>query len=165
MAIRKRVTARFGLAVRTGLLALVYGTALPATGADLLGLSAAPLAVELAAGSPALVVLWTPGCMACRKSLAEIDRFIMMAAQQGVVVRSMVPASALDDARALLARRGLTLPVVAADERLDAATLRMLLDTPLAYAVDRNGQIAAARGGLLGVWVLEGLAEAARGRE
>ncbi|MBD5801450.1 hypothetical protein AZOA_08640 [Azoarcus sp. Aa7] len=36
----------------------------------------------------------------------------------------------------------------------------------LAYAaVDREGRIVASRGGLLGVWVLEGLAHAAKGGE
>nr|WP_198149673.1 redoxin domain-containing protein [Azoarcus sp. CIB] len=137
----------------------------PAQAADLAALSAAPVAVQLAAGSPAVVVLWTPGCMACRKSLGEIDRFVAMAAKDGVAVRTIVPAGVYDDAREMLVRRGLTLSVVADENRLDATTQRILLDNPLAYAVDRDGKIAATRGGLLGVFVLEGLAHAAKGGE
>lgn len=144
-------------------LALVAG--MPARAADLAALSAAPVAVQLAAGSPAVVVLWTPGCMACRKSLAEIERFVAMAAKDGVAVRTVVPAGVYDDARAMLAQRGLTLSVVTDENRLDPLTLRILLDNPLAYAVDRDGTIVATRGGLLGVWVLEGLAHAAKGGE
>ena len=77
--------------------------------------------------------------------------------------RTIVPAGVYDDAREMLARRGLTLSVVADENRLDATTQRILLDNPLAYAVDRDGRIAATRGGLLGVFVLEGLAHAAKG--
>lgn len=146
-------------------LALALVAAAPARAADLAALSAAPVAVQLAAGSPAVVVLWTPGCMACRKSLAEIERFVAMAAKDGVAVRTVVPAGVYDDARAMLAQRGLTLSVVTDENRLDPLTLRILLDNPLAYAVDRDGKIVATRGGLLGVWVLEGLAYAAKGGE
>lgn len=151
------------LRARTVALALFASS--PALAADLAALSAAPLAVELGAGSPALVILWTPGCMACRKSLAEIERFIPMAAQQGVTVRTLVPHADFDASRELLARRKLVLPVVADGDRLDGATRRILLDSPLAYAVDRSGRIAAARGGLLGVRGLEALANAARAGE
>ncbi|NMF87991.1 hypothetical protein [Aromatoleum petrolei] len=166
------IAAGFGVAMRAGvrrlawpalLLALV--AAAPARAVDLAALSAAPVAVRLAAGSPAVVVLWTPGCLACRKSLAEIERFVAIAARDGVAVRTLVPADAFDEARALLAQRGLTLSVVADEHRLDAATLRILRDSALAYAVDRDGTIVATRGGLLGVWVLEGLANAAKGGE
>lgn len=107
-----------------------------------------------------MVILWTPGCMVCRKSLPEIERFIPMAAQHGVTVLTLVPDADFDASRELLARRKLTLPVVSAGDRLDGATRRILLDSPLAYAVDRDGRIAAARGGLLGMQVLKGLAAA-----
>ncbi|WP_246265464.1 TlpA family protein disulfide reductase [Aromatoleum diolicum] len=164
-----RILAEFGCAMRAPArrlaLALALGATLPAPAADLAGLSAAPVAVQLAEGSPAVVVLWTPGCMTCRKSLAEIERFVAIAAKDGVAVRTVVPAGVYDDARAMLARRGLSLPVVADENRLDASTLRILLDSPLAYAVDRDGKIVATRGGLLGVRVLEGLANAAQGGE
>lgn len=146
--------------LRARAFALGLLAAAPALAADLSALAAAPLAVELGAGRPALVVLWSPGCMACRKSLAEIERFIPMAAQDGITVRTVVPDAVFDDAREMLARRKLTLPVVADGDRLDTPTLRILLDSPLAYAVDRDGRIVAARGGLLGVQVLKGLAAA-----
>lgn len=163
------MAAGFGVAMRAWArrlawpaLALALVAAAPARAVDLAALSAAPAAVQLAAGSPAVVVLWTPGCLACRKSLAEIERFVAIAAKDGVAVRTLVPADTFDEARALLARRGLTLSVVADDNRLDAATQRILRDSALAYAVDREGKIVATRGGLLGVWVLEGLAHAAK---
>lgn len=146
-------------------LALALVASSPTQAADLAALSAAPAAVQHAAGSPAVVVLWTPGCLACRKSLAEIERFVAIAAQDGVVVRTLVPADVFDEARTLVAQRGLTLPVAADENRLDAATLRILRDSALAYAIDRDGKIVATRGGLLGVWVLEGLAHAAKDGE
>lgn len=151
--------------LRGSAVALAVFAASPALAADLAALSAAPIAVELGAGSPALVILWTPGCMACRKSLAEIERFIPMAAQHGVTVLTLVPDADFDASSELLARRKLTLPVASAGDRLDGATRRILLDSPLAYAVDRDGRIAAARGGLLGVKGLEALANAARAGE
>lgn len=146
-------------------LALALVAVVPARAADLAALSAAPVAVQAAAGNPSVVVLWTPGCLACRKSLSEIERFVAIAAKDGVAVRTIVPAQVFDEARTLVAQRGLTLPVAAEENRLDAATLRILRDSALAYAVDRNGRIVATRGGLLGVWVLEGLAHAAKDGE
>lgn len=65
----------------------------------------------------------------------------------------------------MLAWRALGFAVAADDKRLDAATLRILNDNALAYAVDRDGRIVGARGGPLGVRVLEGLAAAVKAGE
>lgn len=142
------------------LFAALAGTAFAAS--DLADLGAARSAAHAAEGQPAVVVLWTPGCLACRKSLAELERFTAIAAQDGVAVRTLVPAAQYADARRLLAERGISLHVAAADDQLDTPSRRLLLDSALAYAIDREGRVVATRGGLLAVRVLEGLAHAAK---
>lgn len=127
-------------------------------GSSLFSLEAADVAVSAAQGGPAIVVMWTPGCLACRKSLGEIERFGAEATRMGVTVRTVVPDDAYDEARDLVSKRGLALGVERDGGRLDAESRRILLDHPIAYAVDRRGAVAGARAGLLGSWLLEELA-------
>jgi hypothetical protein len=127
-------------------------------GSALSTLAAADVAMAAAEGGPAVVVMWRPGCLACRKSLGEIERFGAGATRKGVTVRTVVPDDAYDEARELVSKRGLTLAVERDGARLDAESRRILLDYPIAYAVDRRGAIVGARAGLLGAWVLEELA-------
>lgn len=120
-------------------------------------LSAAEVAARVARDRPAIVVLWTPDCLACRKSLTEIERFAAGPAAKGIPVRTVVPAAAYDAARELVATRGLALKVESAAGELDAVSRRVLLDKPVAYAFARNGEIKGAHSGLLGAWILEDL--------
>ncbi len=140
-------------------LAAAISTLGSAVAAPTLGeLSAAAVAREVGRDGPAIVVLWSPDCLACRKSLAEIERFGTKVAGEGPAVRTVVPQDEHDEARELLSKRGLTIPVAPDADRLDAASRRILLDQPIAYAVDRKGEIVGARAGLLGAWVLDELA-------
>lgn len=148
-------------------LACALAVAVPAAAdeLDLATLSAAPVALRAAENAPSVVVFWTPGCLACRKSLAELERFNQAAAAEGVALRTLVPPDEYEAARWMLADRGIVMHVGIADDSLDTETRRMLFDTPLAYAVSRDGRIAAARGGLLRLGLLEGLGKAAKGAD
>ncbi|NMG31249.1 hypothetical protein [Aromatoleum evansii] len=164
------IAAGFGIATRAWVrrlawpaLALALFAAASARAEDLAALSAAPAAVSAADTRPAVVVLWTPGCLACRKSLGELERFAAGATREGVVLRTLVPADEYEAARWMLADRGIVLHLAVVEDVLDAPTRRLLFDTPLAYAIDRDGKVAAARGGLLRLRLLEELGKAAQG--
>ncbi|WP_332671804.1 hypothetical protein [Aromatoleum sp.] len=131
---------------------------LAAAAPPLAELSAAGVAARIARKRPAIVVLWTPDCLACRKSLAEVERFAAGRGSNGIPVRTVVPAAAYDDARELVATRGLALEVESAAGELDTVSHRVLLDKPVAYAFGRGGEIKGAHAGLLGAWILEDLA-------
>lgn len=137
--------------------ALTIVKAAAAAAPPLAELSAAEVAARVARDRPAIVVLWSPDCLACRKSLTEIERFAAGAAPKGIPVRTVVPAAAYDEARELVATRGLALEVESAAGELDAVSRRVLLDKPVAYAFGRGGEIKGANSGLLGAWVLENL--------
>jgi thiol-disulfide isomerase/thioredoxin len=150
--------ARFQKLIRCCLVAAFALSGPASAGSALSALAATDVAISAARGGPAIVVIWSPGCLACRKSLGEIERFGAAAPRKGVTVRTVVPGDAYDEARELVSKRGLTLDVEPDGGRLDAESRRILLDHPIAYAVDGRGGIVGARAGLLGAWVLEELA-------
>lgn len=131
-------------------------------GPPLTALSAADVAVNAARGGPAVVVVWSPDCLACRKSLAEIARFRERAMRDGIVVRTVVSDDVREEAQAMVSKRELALSVEADAGGLDAASRRVLLDRPIAYAIDRRGEVVGVRAGLLGAWGLDELAALAR---
>lgn len=119
------------------------------------------VAAAAAPTRPAIVVLWVPDCLACRKSLPEIERFAAGAAAVGVAVTTVVPIATYDEARGLLARRAPALRVESDAGLLPPADARALLDRPVAFAVDGHGQVVGTHAGLLGAWVLDALARRA----
>lgn len=156
---RSKIPLLFGTCFVAALLAIGAVRAAP----TMVGLSAADVASRAARGAPAIVVFWAPDCLACRKSLGEIERFGISAAERGISVRTIVPGDVHEEAQAMVSSRGLALSVEPDAGSLDVATRRILLDRPLAYAVTREGDVAGARAGLLGAWALEELAAEALG--
>lgn len=149
--------ARIARLLGRGCLVAVAAIA-PAAAATLAEMSAAEVAGRVAQNERTIVVLWSPDCLACRKSLAEIERFAASAASKGIFVKTVVPAASYEEARELVATRGLALEVRSAAGELDAASRRVLLDKPVTYAFGPGGEVRGARAGLLGAWTLEDLA-------